>query len=222
MLRTEYEHPAPGPQQSHGHAVGGEVRRALLNAALSNRFHLLLCVDHDRARRCAADGHAGDPPHRMPGGAYFPLSPAELCPAGTSRYSPLAPSPLISFDYYSYMHCDAAKWAAVQAAFRELRALSQQPDFPVLLVSVPLLSEGEDASFDGYEWRPIHERVAQEATLNGFSSLDLLPHFAKRKPIELKVEEDDRLQPNGLGNQIAATAIYGELLHMGFARSSSD
>jgi len=127
-----------------------------------------------------------------------------------------------SFDYYSHMHCDATRWTAVRGAFRELRAVSRQYDFPVLVVIFPLLPDGQDASFDGYQWRSIHERVAEEAILNGFSSLDLLPHFAKRRPIELKAAEADHLHPNGLGHQIAATTIYRALVYMGLAHSSSD
>ena len=121
------------------------------------------------------------------------------------------------FDYYSDMHCDADKWAAVSASLRELRELSQQYGFQVLLVVFPLLEDGADASFKNYKWGSIHEQVIEEANRNGFSSLDLLPYFAQCQPAELKIKLTDKLHPNKLGNQIAATAIFQALVGLGVA-----
>jgi len=122
------------------------------------------------------------------------------------------------FDYYSRMHCDAEKWAAVSASLRELRELSRQYGFHVLLVIFPLLEDGAHASFEDYRWGYIHEQVIEEATRNGFSSLDLLPYFAKWQPTELKVAPTEMLHPNKLGNQIAATAIYRALVGLGLKK----
>ncbi len=125
------------------------------------------------------------------------------------------------FDYYSKMHCDATKWTAVQDAFQEFRALSQQYGFRILLVVFPLLENHKHATFDGYRWISIHKRIVEEATRNGFSSLDLLPHFSKRTPLDLKVSPTDTLHPNGLGNEIAAAAIYQKLADLGIVTSYS-
>jgi lysophospholipase L1-like esterase len=123
------------------------------------------------------------------------------------------------FDYYSRMHCDATKWSAVREAFQELRALSQLCSFRVLLVVFPLLENASHVSFEDYQWSFIHDRVVEEATDNEFWSLDLLPHFAHRRPEEIKISPTDQLHPNALGNEIAAAAIHRTLVDLGIAAS---
>jgi len=122
------------------------------------------------------------------------------------------------FDYYSRMHCDADKWAAVSASLRELRELSRRYDFHVLLVIFPLLENDALASFEEYRWGYIREQVIEEATRNGFSSLDLLPSFGKWQPSVLKVAPNDMLHPNKLGNQVVAPAIYRALVGLGIKK----
>jgi lysophospholipase L1-like esterase len=119
------------------------------------------------------------------------------------------------FDYYSRMHCVAEKWAGVTTAMNELRELSAPYGFRVLLVILPLLEDGAEASFASYAWRHIHEQLAEAARANGFTSLDLLPHFARHLPAELKIAAGDKLHPNSLGHQIAAEAIHRSLVEMG-------
>jgi lysophospholipase L1-like esterase len=112
------------------------------------------------------------------------------------------------FDYYSSMHCDRDRWAAVSEALGELETLSRQHGFPVLLVVFPLLENGVETSFAHYRWGTVHAQVIEEATRRGFASLDLLPHFAAHRPADLKVLPTDMLHPNGLGHRIAAAAIH--------------
>lgn len=117
------------------------------------------------------------------------------------------------FEYYSHMHCDADKRAAISASLRELRGLSRRHGFRVLLVVFPLLDDS--ASFEDYRWSQIHERIVEEAADNGFAVLDLLPYFAQLPPSQLRIAPTDMLHPNGLGNQIAATAIHRKLVGLG-------
>jgi len=124
------------------------------------------------------------------------------------------------FDYFSQMHCDAPKWAVVSASFGELRELSHHYGFQVLVVVFPLLDEDPHASFVNYKWRSIHDQVIEEARRNGFSSLDLLPYFAKRQPAELKITPSDELYPNETGNEIAAAAILQKLITSGIVLPS--
>jgi lysophospholipase L1-like esterase len=122
-----------------------------------------------------------------------------------------------SFDYYSWMHCDADKWARVSAAFGDLGSLSRRDGFRVLVVIFPLLPDS--ASFSGYPWQSIHHRVAAEAARNGFATLDLLAVFAERTPSELALAPSDPLHPSRLGHEIAAQAIYRELSDLGVGSS---
>jgi lysophospholipase L1-like esterase len=126
-----------------------------------------------------------------------------------------------SFDYYSDMHCDAAKWAAVQAALKELADLSRRHDFRVLVVVFPALETAADASFDAYPWDSVHAQVLNEASRHELMTLDLLPHFAVRRPAELKLAPGDALHPNALGHQLAAAAIYAKLVGLGIAADGS-
>jgi lysophospholipase L1-like esterase len=124
-----------------------------------------------------------------------------------------------SFDYYSKMHCDAAKWAAVQNAFGELHALSDRHGFPVILVLFPGLEDRAGASFADYPWRSIHAQVSAEAVHHQLTVLDLLPHFSGRSVAAVKRAPEDVLHPNALGNEIAATAIYQTLVERGVVGS---
>jgi hypothetical protein len=121
------------------------------------------------------------------------------------------------FDYFSEMHCDADKWAVATASLRELGELSRKHGFQVLLVIFPLMEHDDNASFETYRWKHIHQRVTEQATENGFYSLDLLPYFAEHRPAELKAVKNDMLHPNGLANRIAAGAIHWKLIGLGIA-----
>ena len=127
-----------------------------------------------------------------------------------------------SFDYYSELHCDSAMWAEVQGALTEVHDLSRKHDFRVLLVVFPVLAKEPDASFSDYLWRSVHAQVLEEAGRQQFDTLDLLPSFAVRRPVDLKREAGDQLHPNALGNEIAASAIYGKLLDLGIATNGAD
>ncbi len=116
-----------------------------------------------------------------------------------------------SFDYYSKMHCDAEKWETVRSSFQKIRDLSIAHNFPVLLAVFPLLDEDPQATFQDYPWHAIHQQVLAEAQENGFDTLDLLPAFAKYKPVDLKIKTSDRLHPNELGHRTAADAIFTKL-----------
>jgi lysophospholipase L1-like esterase len=125
------------------------------------------------------------------------------------------------FDYYSRMHCDAGKWARVSASLRELGELARRHGFRVVMVVFPLMEDGAE-SFAGYKWRDVHTRVIEEAARHGFASLDLLPPFARWRPADVKVAPDDRVHPNKLGHEIAAYAIYRQLLDMGVVSRATE
>lgn len=114
-------------------------------------------------------------------------------------------------DYWSRIHCDAQKWAASEAAFARLAALSRERGFPVLLVIFPLLDRDPHASFATYRWRDTHRQVDEAARRHGFATLDLLADFAPYRPAALQVAPHDELHPNALGNRIAAQAIFRTL-----------
>jgi lysophospholipase L1-like esterase len=121
------------------------------------------------------------------------------------------------FDYVSRAHCDADGWARITAAFRTLGELSRRHGFHVLLVVFPLMENGPDASFAAYKWTGIHRQVIDESARHGFSTLDLLPAFARWRPAALKISPNDRVHPNPLGHRIAADALYRQLVDMRIA-----
>jgi lysophospholipase L1-like esterase len=121
------------------------------------------------------------------------------------------------FDHVSRMHCDAGNWARLSASLRELGALSNRHGFRILMAVFPIMENGEEASFEDYQWRDIHARVLEEGVRNGFAPLDLLPYFARWRPADVKVSPTDTVHPNRLGHEIAARAIYGRLVDMRIA-----
>lgn len=118
------------------------------------------------------------------------------------------------FDYYSRMHCDAGKWARVEAAVARLHALSATHGFDVLLAVFPLLPVGTDAGFEDYPWAGIHERVLELGARNGFATLDLRHSLTARRPAELRCAPDDRLHPNATGHDLAARALLDAILEL--------
>lgn len=122
-----------------------------------------------------------------------------------------------TFDYYSAMHCDADKWSGVVRAFEGLAALSREREFPVLLAVFPVLDNDAASSFEHYRWRALHGQVVDEASRNGFLTLDLLTVYADRRPADLKVSPTDWLHPNAVGHGIAAAALYRKLVDLPLA-----
>lgn len=121
------------------------------------------------------------------------------------------------FDYYSRMHCDAARWSAVVDSPKSLSELSITDGFGLLLAVVPLLDNKMDSSFDEYRWTYIHARVVSVGESHGFETLDLIPYFRGYAPADLKVSKGDMLHPNALGNEIIAQALARKLTALGIA-----
>ena len=120
-------------------------------------------------------------------------------------------------DYYSWLHCDADRWAQSETALDRLAQLSQQHGFAVLLALFPVL-DSERPSFEPYAWQRTNAQVLEAAMRRHFATVDLLPWFARRRPAELALDARDMLHPNRVGHEIAATAIYEALVEQGLIR----
>lgn len=90
----------------------------------------------------------------------------------------------------------------VTDGFDQLRIMSKESSFPVLVIIWPVLTE-----FGHYKFESIHRWIREEAEKRGFQTLDLLPHFAKTSYRDLQVTAEDNIHPNDRGRKIGANAL---------------
>jgi lysophospholipase L1-like esterase len=102
-------------------------------------------------------------------------------------------------NYYREIWAEEKNRAKVTTAFAKLRSLSSSHRFNVVVLIWPLLTD-----FARYEFRDVHEWVANQAAANGFTAIDLLPVFATQSFRRLQVTSEDHVHPNQLGHQLAA------------------
>jgi lysophospholipase L1-like esterase len=102
-------------------------------------------------------------------------------------------------DYYKELWAEEKNRAKVSTAFAKLRSLSSTHGFKVVVLVWPLLTD-----FARYEFRYVHEWVADQATANGFATIDLLPVFAPEPFRRLQITSEDHVHPNALGHKLAA------------------
>ena len=102
-------------------------------------------------------------------------------------------------DYYKELWADEKNRAKVTTAFAKLRSLSSNHGFKVVVLTWPLLTD-----FARYEFRSVHEWIADQAATNGFATIDLLPVFATQPFRRLQITSEDHVHPNALGHTVAA------------------
>ena len=102
-------------------------------------------------------------------------------------------------DYYKELWAEEGNRAKVTTAFVKLRSLSSSHGFKVVVLVWPLLTD-----FARYEFRYVHEWIADQATANGFATIDLLPVFATEPFRRLQITSEDHVHPNAIGHKAAA------------------
>jgi len=106
-------------------------------------------------------------------------------------------------DYYTSIYQDSNKVREVSESFATLYSLSEQEDFGVLLLLIPLISD-----FDNYKWQHIHDQVTTLASNQNIPTLDLLPSFQQHSVSNLRVDNADVIHPNQQGHELIAQELY--------------
>ncbi|MBI4451961.1 SGNH/GDSL hydrolase family protein [Candidatus Woesearchaeota archaeon] len=107
-------------------------------------------------------------------------------------------------DVYTAFHKANSSWGNVASSFKEIRLIAGKNDIDVIIVIFPLFYE----EFENYKWEWIHEKVKEEAEINGFYAIDLLEPYKEQGLQKLKIKRNDVVHPNVLGHEIAAQYIY--------------
>jgi lysophospholipase L1-like esterase len=111
-------------------------------------------------------------------------------------------------DYFKYLHApEAGRWSSTEAAFDEMAEHSRAAGARVLVVIFPIV---EVESWREYPYRELHRQVADAARARGLDVLDLLPHYERYPPRDLRLSELDH-HPTKLGHAVAAAAIAQHL-----------
>lgn len=98
---------------------------------------------------------------------------------------------------------EGAAWKALGDSLAKARDLCAPRGIPRVLLVVPRL---EDAPWESYPYRALHERVAREARRNGCEPLDLLASFEREPPHSLMLGPQDP-SPNARAHAITAEAF---------------
>ena len=106
-------------------------------------------------------------------------------------------------DVTRYFHENAADWSTVVEGFASIRRTSRELDCEVLLTIFPLIPSS-GATWEGYAYGDLHDKVAALGRENGFAVLDLLAAFAEHAPRELALPD---LHPNARAYELAGAAI---------------
>ena len=88
-------------------------------------------------------------------------------------------------------------------AFRQLRDMSQEDGFSVVVMIIPWLSADERQ----YPQSIAHRIVEFEAHRAGFDTMDLTGEFMRNGIENLKIKSDDPIHPNEVGHAIIANAL---------------
>jgi lysophospholipase L1-like esterase len=112
-------------------------------------------------------------------------------------------------DYWPRLYRrDGAAWQRVEAAFDREAASAKAIAAPVLVVVFPLLIEGWDRV---PMVREMHAQVGGAAERRGWTTIDLLDAYKRRRIGELRQSERDIYHPTALGHQIAADAVAARI-----------
>jgi len=111
-------------------------------------------------------------------------------------------------DYYGELWRNQANRARVTAAFEKLRLLSRDHGFKVIVLVWPLVIDYSD-----YNYRAIHQWIAEQAAANQFVGIDLLPVFATQPFRTLQVTSEDYVHPNSKGHRLAAAEFVKWVTH---------
>jgi len=109
-------------------------------------------------------------------------------------------------EFHAYLHC--VYWNQVASNLERIGRVCRQHGVPVVFVIHPVFQKIDDYSH--YTLRPLHQRLAEAAARNGFTTVDLLGAFEPYKPDELRIERPDWYDPwhpNALGHEIIAEFI---------------
>jgi len=88
-------------------------------------------------------------------------------------------------------------------AFRQLKSMSQENGFTVVVMIIPWLSADERQ----YPQSIAHRIVEFEARREGFDTIDLMGEFMRHGIESLKIKSDDPIHPNEVGHAIIADAL---------------
>jgi lysophospholipase L1-like esterase len=107
-------------------------------------------------------------------------------------------------DFLRRIHAtDGDKWHSVTEAFDRIASLAREAATPVLLAVFPMMRVNDWAN---YPYADLHDQVAREGRENGFTVVDLLPHYAKHPPASMVAAPGDS-HPTVLAHQVVAQAI---------------
>jgi lysophospholipase L1-like esterase len=111
-------------------------------------------------------------------------------------------------DYYGELWRNQANRARVTTAFEKLRLLSRDHGFKVIVLVWPLVIDYSD-----YKFRAIHQWIVDQASVNQFVGIDLLPVFAMQPFRALQVTSEDYVHPNAMGHSLAAAEFVKWVTH---------
>ena len=120
----------------------------------------------------------------------------------------------VSQEYPSVLYGDPARVGRMRFAFQELGHLAQENSFAVLVVIIPILSQGQSYPHD-----MSHRIVAYEAERAGLSFLDLKDDLLEFGLERLKLDDRDELHPNKDGHRLIARTLAAHLKSLLYSSS---
>jgi len=110
--------------------------------------------------------------------------------------------------YYHFIHNIPFYWDDVKDSFKKLRKLCDKNNIKTTIAVIPELNV---SSLSEYDYADIHSLVLNEASTNGFNTIDILPFFENLDINSLKLSKFDH-HTSAFGNRIIAYSIASLIL----------